>query len=52
LISDAKKILNDPLCIGGREKNALLNYIDNINPDIGMPNQISIPRFYRYLSLY
>jgi hypothetical protein len=51
LISDAKKILNDPLCIGGKEKNALLNYIDNINPDTGMPNQISIPRFYRYLSL-
>ncbi|MCL5681212.1 MAG: hypothetical protein M1515_04100 [Candidatus Thermoplasmatota archaeon] len=51
LVSDAKKTLNDPLCIGGKEKNSLLNYIDNINPSTGIPNQISIPRFYRYLSL-
>jgi len=51
LINDAKKTLNDPLCAGGKEKNSLLNYIDNVNPSTGMPNQINIPRIYRYLSL-
>lgn len=51
LLTDAKRVLNDPLCVGGKEKNSLLNYIENINPQTGLPNQLYIPRIYRYLSL-